>query len=69
MIAYTQLCTSLACKQSALVPDLDNSIFRRALRLAVKEVCHRSHGIELVLLVRVELEFHTPEIVLAGVRE
>jgi hypothetical protein len=48
---------------------LVDGILERALGLAVKEVRHRGHSIKLVLLVRVELKFHAPEIVSAGVRE
>jgi hypothetical protein len=37
---------------------MNDRILRHSLRLAIEEVSHRRHGVELIRLVRVELEFH-----------
>src|SRR5205807_3275245 len=58
MVAHSQLSPSLTGKKSAKVFRMDNDILRRALRLAVKEIRHGGHSVELVWLAGVELQFH-----------
>src|SRR6266568_5103565 len=58
MVAHSQLSTSLTSKKPPQVFRMDYGILRRTLGLAVKEVRHRGHSVELVRLVGVELQFH-----------
>src|SRR5437879_1432084 len=58
MVAPSQLSTSLNSKKSTQVFRMDYGILRRTLGLAVKEVRHGGHSVELVRLVGVELQFH-----------
>ena len=61
-VADAQLGAVLPGEQAAEVADVDDRELRRALRLAVEEVGDRRHGVELELLVGVELELHaTPQ--------
>ena len=39
-------------------PDIDDVVFRGALRLAVEEVRDRGNGVELDRLIRIELQLH-----------
>ena len=57
-VADAQLGAVLPGEQAAPVAQLDDGILRRALRLAVEEVGDRGDGVELELLVGVELQFH-----------
>src|SRR5437870_4470581 len=59
MVTHSQLSTRLTGKKSTEVFRMDNGILRRALRLAVKEIRHGGHSVELVWLVGVELQFHS----------
>ena len=58
VVADAKLRLGLAGKQPAPVTHLDDGILGGSLRLAVKQVHHRGYGVKLVLLVRVELQFH-----------
>ena len=57
-VADAQLGPVLPGEQPALVANVDDRVLRRALGLAVEEVGDGRHGIELELLVGVELELH-----------
>ena len=59
-IADAQFGPVLAGEQPAEVANVDDGVLRRALRLAVEEVGDRRHGVELELLVGVELQLHGP---------
>lgn len=58
VVAHAQLGAVLPREGPAHRTKVNDSIFRRPLRLAVKEISHGSDRIELELLVRVELELH-----------
>ena len=49
----------LAGEQTPTTAQVDDGILRRALRLAVEEVGDGGHGVELELLIGVELELHS----------
>ena len=59
MVADAKLRLPLPAKDPAPVAHVDHRVFRRALRLALEEVCYGRDGVELVGLVWVELQLHS----------
>lgn len=58
-IADAEFRAALPGKHIAPIADVDDCVFRRALRLPIEQLGNRRYGVELECLVRVELKFHS----------
>jgi hypothetical protein len=57
-IPYPQFGPVLPGEQPFHIPQINDGKFRRTLRLPVEQIGHGGHGVELELLVGVELNLH-----------
>lgn len=58
LVAHPQFRPGLAGEQPTPISHLDDGKLGGSLRLPVEQIRHRGHGVKLVLLVGVELQFH-----------